>query len=675
MATNYRQKKERGRRSRGTNKRESSQSWEFVGVDGEGSTDPKTGKAIFQILSAYGLPGPQQDKTTTNKEGLSTAECLEFLLSLRYRKKKLAICGFSFTYDICCMLRDITPEQQKALAKDEAIFLRIDRTHRYKIRVIYKKLLEIWKLEKVGRHWQGAGYVRVYDVFGFFQTSFIRTLEEWKIGDKAELELIKKNKDLRGENLEARWQEWIEYNLTECRLLRELMLRFAETLESVDIHLSNWWGAGSIASYWYRESNIKAHLVQEHQREEEISNDIFHAYFGGQTQTFYRGRFEGPVYHYDICSAYPWATSQLPSLIGEWRETSEYEEHERWALYQIEYDFSSVWEQTRYGPLPWRCKDQHIYYPKTGRGIFWSPEVEIVRRLWPQCIRIVRGRVYSPSDDVQPFSWVPGLFDKRNALKKAGDPRNIPLKLGLNSLYGKTAQGEGGKDSKGRAIPPAYQSYMWAGLITSQTRARVIEANGLNPLKVLGAATDGVFSREPLNLPNRGKGLGQWDEEDTLEWFELYGNGIYRGLETHHKLDENGNPIYLTRARGVENRSFDYEKFAELFKQDGIRATMTVSRNRFRGYKIAAHRNKPEQFATWGQEDSTFVALTLSAHEATEIGPNLYQVECTYRRNAGRCGEDRSFPSPYKPRISRYAINAPNQGLAYEQKMLDAEQP
>src|SRR5688500_1105216 len=216
--------------------------WEFVAVDGEGSTNPETGKAIYQILSAYGIPGEKPDRTVEERGGLSTVQCLEFLLGLRWRQKKLAIVGFSFTYDVNCILCDISMKKLEALANDREIWIRGEGRTRYRVKVIYKKVMEISRLEKEGTKWKSTGFVRVYDVFGFFQCSFAQALKEWKIGDKAELETINTFKGERGGDLADNWEGWRQYNLIECRLLRELMLRFNETLIGVDIHLSNWWG-------------------------------------------------------------------------------------------------------------------------------------------------------------------------------------------------------------------------------------------------------------------------------------------------------------------------------------------------------------------------------------------------------------------------------------------------
>ena len=649
--------------------------WDFIGIDGEGSTKPNElepgGKSIYQLLTAYHPSFENSMRSIEQKDGLATTDCLEFLLNLRFRQKKLAICGYGFTYDICNILIDLNWKQLKTLAKDEAAYLYISKGYRYKIRVIYKKLLEVWKLHWNGYKWKSIQYVRVYDVIGFFQKGFAAAVEEWKVADKGERAFIEKYKSKRGEDLLPDFENWKRYNLLECKLLRDLMLRFNEMLTSEDIHLTSWWGAGCIASYWYRQSNIKQHLTQDFGAE--INRDILYAYFGGQVQTFYRGRVEGPVYHYDINSAYPWATSLLPSLRGKWEDIFELQRGYPWAIYEVEYDFRGVWEETRYGPLPWRLKHQQIVYPRRGRGIFWAPELLACEAAWPGCIKVRRGRTYIPEENTLPFAWVPPLFERRNRFKQEGDPRNIPLKLGLNSLYGKTAQGEGMKDSQGKRTLPAYQSYMWAGLITALTRAKMIEAIATNPAAILNVSTDGLFSRSPLPL-KMGKGLGEWSEEEQLDSFELYGNGVYRGYYRH----SDGSLRTLRRARGYEERNLDFDLIGAEFRSRGTSASVQVSRLRFRGYKIAAHRNNQDQFATWAIESTRFTVLSFGPYKAIDIGdPNCVRVECTARSSdrIGMFGPDNSFPEPYIPRGSPLPIAENFDNENWERKILDIEQP
>lgn len=89
------------------------------------------------------------------------------------------------------------------------------------------------------------------------------------------------------------------------------------------------------------------------------------------------------------------------------------------------------------------------------------------------------------------------VYRQRVALGK--DTRGYPLKLALNSLYGKLAQ---------RSGSGPYHDAAAAGLVTAMTRARLIEAIAYDPEAVVIAATDGVFSLRPLPL-DIGDGLGQ----------------------------------------------------------------------------------------------------------------------------------------------------------------------
>ena len=651
----YHKKKSLGKQVRGKSKRSD---WEFIAVDGEGSTDAE-GTSIYQILSAYGRRGEQSIEAL---EGLSTIACLEFLLGLPYRKQKICVCGYGFTYDVCNIIKDVSWSKLQRLTKDETIGIYIDRNHRYKIRCIYKKSFEIWKMERIEKQWRIIKYVRVYDVIGFFQTSFLKAIEERKLGTPEENAIIEEFKARRGENLENDWQGWKRYNATECRLLVALMNDFNKVLNGVDIHLTNWWGAGAIAAYWFKHYKVKEHLVQSFN--EEIDDDIKRAFFGGQIQRLRIGIFNTPVYHYDLCSAYPWGQEQLPSLVGEWRETDHFEPDEPWALYEIDWDFSSVWnDSSSYGALPYRTKHGSIVYPKKGAGIYWFPEVAAVIKHWPQCIKVVRGRVYKPESDAKPFEWIREKFLQRNALKKAKDPRNVPLKLGLNSLYGKTVQRQGMLDARGNRLIPPYQSYMWGGLITSLTRARMIDAVGTNPEAIIAVATDGLFSTQPLPL-SLGTDLGDWMEEETLDEFELYANGVYRGSY------QGG---LLIKARGVEDREFNFEEFSRLFReQEPSKIGLVGYRykiRRFFGYKLAVHRNKPEIFRKWAEEGRFFYIIGIDCFKAhiTDT-PLVYRIECTF-------GEGRKNPER-KPRILSNHYDHRRQPEASRQDdLLDAEQP
>jgi hypothetical protein len=87
------------------------------------------------------------------------------------------------------------------------------------------------------------------------------------------------------------------------------------------------------------------------------------------------------------------------------------------------------------------------------------------------------------------------------------------IKLGLTSLYGKTAQQLGGTSDR----PPTYHQLEWAGYITSFTRARLYRAAITNPENIIGFATDGFFSTQPLNIGATDKKImGDWEVKQPL---------------------------------------------------------------------------------------------------------------------------------------------------------------
>src|SRR6266498_4902805 len=76
----------------------------FIAIDGEGLET--SGK------QAYALPSASTGESITCKEGLSTEECLRFILSLKEKGTELV--SFSFSYDVNFIFKDL-PE--KALLK------------------------------------------------------------------------------------------------------------------------------------------------------------------------------------------------------------------------------------------------------------------------------------------------------------------------------------------------------------------------------------------------------------------------------------------------------------------------------------------------------------------------------------------------------------------------------
>jgi hypothetical protein len=199
--------------------------------------------------------------------------------------------------------------------------------------------------------------------------------------------------------------------------------------------------------------------------------------------------------------------------------------------------------------------------------------------------------IYHTDCACNPFTKVPSYYIKRCEWGK--DARGIPLKLGPNSLYGKMAQSKG--------VDPPFQSWVWAGNITSGTRAQLLRAIGChrNPWACLMLATDGVWSRERLTLPtprDTGTGhlpkpLGGWEEKRFDKGVFAVRPGIYFPLSP--TLEE----LEKVRARGL-GRKVLYERWREV---------------------VAAHEAGATELEITGM--SRFIGATSAVTRRTEAGP------------------------------------------------------
>jgi hypothetical protein len=118
-------------------------------------------------------------------------------------------------------------------------------------------------------------------------------------------------------------------------------------------------------------------------------------------------------------------------------------------------------------------------------------------------------RMWQPEKncDCPSHPWVQEYYQKRKALGKQN--KGYLLKLGLNALYGKKAQGTGSRP---------YCDVIHAGLITSITRERLLDAVAQDPSAIVMLKTDRVYSLEKLPLEPR-EDLGQWEFKEHCDIF------------------------------------------------------------------------------------------------------------------------------------------------------------
>lgn len=531
----------------------------ILAIDGEGVTDAD-GKHRYIMLAA-------SNGEYISNESLSTAEIFSFLLRL---PKRHLIVGFSINYDICKWLQYLRKKDLQQLWTNGYC-----TWGEYRIRWAQSKQITIRR---------GKESVHIYDVFGFFQHSFVASLQEWKVGTPEQIDRIQTMKESRGTFTDEARAEMLAYCLEECELLVQLVGKLRDALIEGEIPVSQWYGAGAIATAIFRKENTKRYM--QRQPPPAWERAVLGSYFGGRFELRYSGEWNN-VYTYDIRSAYPHIARGLPCQSHMvFSHHTGYIDAE-WCIYYISW---KVPENTPWPPFPFRIQgSRQIIFPTNGYGFYHASEVRAAMALFPNCITVhetylIETYCQQNSCDGVPFSFVPPYFAFRDELKKRGSQAQLTIKLGLNSLYGKTAQGVGFGDKK-----PPYQSYLWAGMITAGTRAMILDAIRQKPDSVLWIACDGIVSTEPLNV-NCGDDLGEW-EDGTADSVFCVQTGVYEVVKDGE---------VTVRSRGFGKRETDFDSIKRAFADDPVGGKHSYTVTRFIGLGGALARKEFWQhFGRW----------------------------------------------------------------------------
>lgn len=608
-------------------------------------------------------------ETTARNYGLPTVRNCDFLLSL---PEDSLVVGFYFNYDTTKIfadlpitnLRELNNEafipqkdyERRVKAISQQYGLPIDYVHNaklvstastvfegYHIQYTQRKELRVIDLA-AGREWVRDHFcdknnrwrygkpelkwkrrVIVWDVFTFFQKSFVRALEDYRCGtceacararDKyvckicdrcqagkscieihcltaiwtpEDLEHIAEMKLHRGAFDPSEKPEIESYCLNECRYLSFLVRDLLTAIDSFGLKLNRFDGSGAIASAWLKANQIKKCLPVRNAKMGDDGIPDFYlsdlpehvalsSYFGGRFEISEIG-YVGSLYGYDINSAYPFITATLPCLAhGRFRRVSEY------VPGSIGVYLTGSRTSGPFAPFPFRTNNSidetdvakdAIYYCHGGKRWIWQDEIVIAREHFgTDAIPVFDGWIWEPDNcDCDPFGTIPDLYGLRKEYVKQGNGIERVIKLILNSLYGKTAQSIGWNISKsGEKIPPPFQCFIWAGLITSGCRAMILDAIMQKKADVVSIATDGILSRNPISLdaPNE-KILGKWEASAVTDGY-LFQSGVYT------YIDKKGKRKYATR--GFSSREISAEELIGAYQngQDTVIADPTETR-------------------------------------------------------------------------------------------------
>lgn len=470
---------------------------EFIAWDGEGKNLDGPDRPQHYVL--FGCSA-EKENPLTSKYHLHTFEILDYILAVGRRHPTAFHVSFAFNYDAVQIVRSLHENALRQLHETNKLALRRHGT-RYFIHYIPSKWFSVSRYgpnydRKKNPHDKVT--VRIFDIFSFFGTSFIKAYEDL-VGPVPRV--LREGKSGRDDFVNWTDEEIRKYWSVEIGMLRELADELRSRLYGADLRIREWHGPGALANFANKKHGVRKYMAVS---PAEVRTAARYAYAGGRFEMFQLGRVsDRAIYSLDINSAYPYGIAQLPNLAtGSWIPHIPGGPIARFGVYRIRLlpRPGGSFLQRSPGPLFHRDTNGNISFPWIVDGWYWSPEVRgLVRNLPKGTYEIVEGWEYVGwKDSARPYEWVRDTYALRREWKNAGNPSQLALKLMLNSLYGKMAQRVGWNEE--RRTPPTWHQLEWAGWVTSNTRAMLWEAmcailrHDPSGRSIIAVETDGLYT-------------------------------------------------------------------------------------------------------------------------------------------------------------------------------------
>ena len=249
----------------------------------------------------------------------------------------------------------------------------------------------------------------------------------------------------------------------------------------------------------------------------QIQEMAYRSYYGGRFEILKRG-FIGKAYLYDINSAYPYAITQIPDLSkGKWIKRKSIHPKAKLGFFKIRVNIPDC----KYIPsFPFRTKHDIIF--PSGEFETYVTLAELQACESKTFYRILEGYQFIPNSDIYPYrDFIEKLYQKRLELKEQNNPLQLPIKIILNSIYGKTGQ------SVYHKIGNLFNPVIFA-FITGFCRAQLyifVRKKGMER-DVVFFATDSICTTKKLDV-NSNK-LGGFSFDNEADDVFVLQNGFYR---------------------------------------------------------------------------------------------------------------------------------------------------
>ncbi len=283
---------------------------------------------------------------------------------------------------------------------------------------------------------------------------------------------------------------------------------------------------------------------------EKVVHTAYNSFYGGRFEILKRGYME-KCYCYDIKSAYPAEIANLPNFTrGKFEKVKEYHEDAYTGFYKCEvFGIEDV-----FSPFKQKVRNILNIYPNGAFNQFLTKtEIDFIKAQFPNTvINVDFGYEWNPKTLEFPFKEeIERLYRWKDS--ESDEDIKYCVKIILNSLYGKFIQVSGSDNVTGRLFNPLY-----ASLITSGCRVKIMKLGIQNPESVISFSTDSVISTEKLSVPLEPK-LGDFQKD-----FE--GQGVFIMSDVYNLWNDETHKI-KSKLRGFSIASTkDYDEMEAYLK-------------------------------------------------------------------------------------------------------------
>jgi hypothetical protein len=339
-----------------------------------------------------------------------------------------------------------------------------------------------------------------YDMFNFLDVSLNKASKKFLKDEKIntiDANLLNTNLDYWNKNKD----DIIKYCLKDADLTKRLADYFWDIIyEKLEFYPKSPMSKGTLSEEYFlhkcRETKPDGTIIctipSLDRLDSKMVETAYNSYYGGRFEILKRGYME-KCYCYDIKSAYPAEIAQLPDFtLGNWKKVKELNPDAHTGFYKCRV---MAFEEN-FSPFKKKVSNLNVYPNGAFLQFITKKEIEFFEAHFTNSvIKIEYGYEWQPKTLKYPFKEeIERLYRWKDS--EPDEDIKYCVKIILNSLYGKFIQVTGYKNRTGKLFNPLY-----ASLITSGCRIKILELALQKPDSVISFSTDSVISQELLNCP------------------------------------------------------------------------------------------------------------------------------------------------------------------------------